>query len=1044
MASTLQIKRSSVQGKKPLEADLQVGELAVNLTDGLLYSKNTAGNVIVVGSSTTSNVTEGVNLYFTNARATTAVTQTTLSNLTVSGNITTSGNVSAQYIFGDATYMTGIAPTLQLYRFANIVSDANVSYYQSVDLAQYSSNTLGTVTKTVSQTSTLLAEFLTNVGFPNLAKIPVGAIKATWETQKASGVLGYVSYFEVWKRTSGGVETLIATSETTSTSTLNSSIRQQATATLSSEESLNLTDRILLKFYAYVLSVGTASITIRFDGSSNSGFELPALPASIVNFVPYLNATNNLDLGNYYVKANYFQGNVFGQANSATVANSANSVTAANVQGLTTANVTEVTNLYFTNNRAVSALTSGSGISIASNGRITATVSGGLSTWSTKTANYTAVNGDRILANTISGSFNITLPASPTIGDEVYIADAYDFSTFSANVSRNGKLIEGSAEDLELDLKGVQVQLVYAGGNNWEIYYTSTVQTDNWIPLTSNTNALVRQRFVANTIGGEIYITLPSSPDTGDYVVVADGWDFTQTSAFVVRNGNLIRGAAEDLEIDVRGVSVELVWDGYSWQVYYTSATGEITTDLARKAISVVGAGSYDNTTGVITITGGVTSVAGATGAVSNAQILSGLQQTGYLTTANITEVSNLYYTVSRANSAIDNRVTKAFIDNLNVDADTLDGQDGTYFLDWTNTTNKPDPVVTVTLTGDVTGSASGTLIDLASNTVSIATTIAANSVELGTDTTGPYVGNLIAGTGVTITGLGNENTTPTISIGQAVATNSDVTFKDLTVTGNVFITGSTFFANANVLLVEDPLIQLAYGNPGDAFDIGIVGHYVDSGTQRHAGLFRDATDKEFKFFANTTVEPTGNIIDTSGDGFEFANVRAKSFLGEASALSNVNASSITLGTLPAARLPTSGVSAATYGNSTFIPSIVVDSTGRITSASNVILTTANVAEVNNLYFSNARVAAAISTQTLLNATFSSNVTANYFVGDGSLLTGISSAVGYLNSSLSAFPSGDYGDLTAIRDAFGVATNPVYDCMDPLGSLSTEDLSVLT
>jgi hypothetical protein len=38
------------------------------------------------------------------------------------------------------------------------------------------------------------------------------------------------------------------------------------------------------------------------------------------------------------------------------------------------------------------------------------------------------------------------------------------------------------------------------------------------------------------------------------------------------------------------------------------------------------------------------------------------------------------------------------------------------------------------------------------------------DSVRLGTDTTGAYVGNLVAGTGITITGLGNEGTTPTIT----------------------------------------------------------------------------------------------------------------------------------------------------------------------------------------------------------------------------------------------------------------------------------------
>ena len=53
---------------------------------------------------------------------------------------------------------------------------------------------------------------------------------------------------------------------------------------------------------------------------------------------------------------------------------------------------------------------------------------------------------------------------------------------------------------------------------------------------------------------------------------------------------------------------------------------------------------------------------------------------TASLTTANVAELTNLYYTVARANTAIDNRVNKSFIDALNVDADTLDGLDSTAF----------------------------------------------------------------------------------------------------------------------------------------------------------------------------------------------------------------------------------------------------------------------------------------------------------------------------------------------------------------------------
>jgi hypothetical protein len=52
------------------------------------------------------------------------------------------------------------------------------------------------------------------------------------------------------------------------------------------------------------------------------------------------------------------------------------------------------------------------------------------------------------------------------------------------------------------------------------------------------------------------------------------------------------------------------------------------------------------------------------------------------LTTDQLSEgVTNLYYTTTRVNSAIDGRVTTAYVNALNVDADTLDGIQGASFL---------------------------------------------------------------------------------------------------------------------------------------------------------------------------------------------------------------------------------------------------------------------------------------------------------------------------------------------------------------------------
>ena len=46
--SSISIKKSAVARKIPVAADLEVGELAVNFPDQKLYTKDAAGNVILI------------------------------------------------------------------------------------------------------------------------------------------------------------------------------------------------------------------------------------------------------------------------------------------------------------------------------------------------------------------------------------------------------------------------------------------------------------------------------------------------------------------------------------------------------------------------------------------------------------------------------------------------------------------------------------------------------------------------------------------------------------------------------------------------------------------------------------------------------------------------------------------------------------------------------------------------------------------------------------------------------------------------------------
>lgn len=100
---------------------------------------------------------------------------------------------------------------------------------------------------------------------------------------------------------------------------------------------------------------------------------------------------------------------------------------------------------------------------------------------------------------------------------------------------------------------------------------------------------------------------------------------------------------------------------------------------------------------------------------------------------------------------------SNTMVSNLN--SQYLNGQLGTWYQDWANITNKPDPVIT--LGGDLSGSV--TLTDLASGTLNA--TIVANAVTLGTDTTGNYVATIanIVNGGMTVNNSGTESATVTL-----------------------------------------------------------------------------------------------------------------------------------------------------------------------------------------------------------------------------------------------------------------------------------------
>ena len=225
-----------------------------------------------------------------------------------------------------------------------------------------------------------------------------------------------------------------------------------------------------------------------------------------------------------------------------------------------------------------------------------------------------------------------------------------------------------------------------------------------------------------------------------------------------------------------------------------------------------------------------------------------------------VPEGTNQYHTTERVQDVVGAMVSSNTESGIAV---TYEDSDGT--LDF----NVNDP--TISLTGDVTGSATMTNL----GNTSISTTIAANSVALGTDTTGNYVATVTGTTNeIEVSGSGNENAGVTVGLPDDVTVAGDLTVTgagstggNFTVGGNLTVSGSTTTVSSTSLSVADSTVKVAKDNAANSVDFGYYGQYVDGSTTKYAGLLWDASESnKFRLFHGNQTEPT-TVVDTSGTG---------------------------------------------------------------------------------------------------------------------------------------------------------------------------------
>jgi hypothetical protein len=116
--------------------------------------------------------------------------------------------------------------------------------------------------------------------------------------------------------------------------------------------------------------------------------------------------------------------------------------------------------------------------------------------WDTtaKTAAFTAVSGNGYFVNTTSGAITVTLPASPSAGDIVAVADyAGTAATNNITIARNGSNIEGGTENAAIFENRDASTFVYVDA------------TQGWVPVNNNEKSgIIPPLFITATGGNSV------------------------------------------------------------------------------------------------------------------------------------------------------------------------------------------------------------------------------------------------------------------------------------------------------------------------------------------------------------------------------------------------------------------------------------------------------------------------------------------------------------------------------------------------------------
>lgn len=408
MAQTIKLKRSSVSGNVPTTAQLDLGELAINTYDGKIFIKKDNGTASVVQVGTNSLLD--------------------LTDVVGDGSsgqvLTTNGSGS----FSFTTVSGGGGGEAAAYSRTVVSASAG----QTVFPVTYS---IGFVDVYLNGVKLILS---TDFTATNGSSVTLAAGAASGDTVEIIAYNG--ATFQQVAQFSFGKFTYTATTNQTTFSGSDNNATTLSYTPGSIDVHLN---GVLLDESEYTASNGT-SIVLNAGAAVNDILKVTSYDNSGTDD---LSVSGNLTLGGTQLTSTATELNLLD-------AIARGSIIYGNASGQT----------------AILALGEQDQI-LTSNGTDLVWANPTTTRFVEKTSNATLSAGDKVIVDSSSSALTMTLPASPTLGDEIAIIDGTNTAAINnITVSRNGEKIDGVAADMTIDVNGAAFNIVYYNASRGWIF----------------------------------------------------------------------------------------------------------------------------------------------------------------------------------------------------------------------------------------------------------------------------------------------------------------------------------------------------------------------------------------------------------------------------------------------------------------------------------------------------------------------------------------------------------------------------------------------